>query len=84
MLSIFRPLDPRDAPSRDAPEPGRRNTLIAPFVPNIDDPLWKSLLSLIWMPALVVFVTVELWLQVPALPGWIAVIAFCVAYAVFA
>jgi hypothetical protein len=83
MQSIFPPLDPSETPPRER-DFTRRNVLVGPMAPGLDDPMWKTLISWLWLPALIVFLTVVTWLQLPPVLGWMLVIAFCVAYAAFA
>ena len=75
MYSIFHPLDPNEKP--------RRGWRLGTVGPPIEEPLWRSFLALLMMPLLLVLVTVELSLQIPAVPAWIMVVGFCFAYAIF-
>jgi hypothetical protein len=82
MYSIFGPVD-------DQPPAGggtgfkARNTLTGPFQPDLDDPLWKTLLTWVWLPALVGFLTLEIWIGIPGVIAWLSAIAFMLAYGVF-
>ena len=76
MYSIFPPLDPNEKP--------RRGLRLDTVGPQMEEPLWKSSLFLLWMPLLLVFVSVEISLQIPPVPAWSMIAGFCVAYTVFA
>ena len=81
MLSIFGPLDDQPPAGGETGFTGR-NTITGPFLPDLDDPLWKTLLSWLWLPALVLFITLELWLGIPQVVAWLLTIGFVLGYAV--
>jgi hypothetical protein len=80
MFSIFRPLDPSEPPGPPATGFAARNVVTGPFAPGLDDPMWKTLLSWLWLPALALFLTLVVWLQIPPVAGWLSVIGFSGAY----
>jgi hypothetical protein len=84
MFSIFAPLDPDERPAEPSTGFRGRNTWTGPFSPRLDDPLWKTLLSWLFLPALLGFLSIEIWLGLPAVAAWLLVIGFCVGYAVLA
>ncbi len=82
MFSIFGPIDDQPPAAGGTGFKGR-NTITGPFQPKLDDPLWKTLLTVIWLPALVLFLTVEIWIGIPGVVAWLLVIGFSIAYGVF-
>ena len=79
MFSIFGPVDDQP-PAEGGTGFKGRNVVTGPFAPDLDDPLWKTLLTWLWLPALVLFLTVVVWLGIPPVAAWVLVIAFGLAY----
>lgn len=68
MYSIFRALDPNERPLKSRP-----------YLPEFS---WKFAFALLWFPALLALVQLELFLPLPQAVGWLVVVAFCFAYLV--
>jgi len=79
MFSIFGPLDD-GPPAGGATGFNGRNVVTGPFAPDLDDPLWKTLLTWLWLPALVGFLTLEIWIGIPGVIAWLLAIGFGVVY----
>lgn len=41
---------------------------------------WGRNLGLLWVPGVVILITIELWLGVPQVAGWISMIGLLVAF----
>jgi hypothetical protein len=80
MYSIFGPVD--DQPPAGETGFKGRNALTSVFAPDLDDPLWKTLLTWLWLPALVLFLSLEIWLGIPQVIAWLVAIGFIAGYAV--
>ncbi len=83
MLSIFGPLDENQPAAGGETGFKGRNVITGPFAPALDDPLWKTLLTWVWLPALVAFLSVEIWLGIPGVIAWLIAIGFTLVYGVF-
>ena len=70
MYSIFRALDPNERPLKSRGP--------------VYEGTWKLALGLLWAPALLALVQLELFLQLPQTVGWLVVVAFCFSYVVAA
>jgi hypothetical protein len=81
MHSIFGPVDDQPPAAGGTGFEGR-NTITGPFTPDLDDPLWKTLLTWVWLPALVLFLTLEIWVGIPQVAAWLIAIGFTVGYGV--
>jgi hypothetical protein len=80
MYSIFPPLDDKE-PALGDDGFKARNNMTSAFAPDMDDPMWKTLLTWLWVPALIVFLSLEEWLSLPQLTAWLLAIGFMVLYA---
>jgi hypothetical protein len=49
-----------------------------------DDRVWRRTLGCLWLPAMVVLITVEDWLRIPQGIGWISLVGLFVAFIVVA
>lgn len=84
LFSIFRPLDPKERAAQDA-RPGPPKSLLA--LPTFifttsgrEMPWWLGAFGLLLFPALLILISVGLWLQLPALAIWLSVAALFAAY----
>jgi hypothetical protein len=82
MFSIFKPPDPAEPPAAGGTGFKARNVLTGPFAPRLYDPLWKTLLTWVWLPALLVFLSLEIWIGIPQIAAWLVALGFMVGYAV--
>ena len=79
LRSVFRPLDPSDPPGRTGPRNYRTLQMFTSAFAG-EEPRWKDGIGLLFLPLLVVLITIVSWAGVPQLVGWLAVLAFVVLF----